>query len=147
MRRILIVWALFAALVSAAPAQHAPLAGLDYVNRALREFEHPGLALAIVKNDSVVYAKGFGVRKLGDPAPVDPHTLFAIGSSSKAFTGLAMAMLVDSGKVRWDEPMATYLPGFQLSEPYCGPVRQVRARCRAPGSMSPCERRRVTDAA
>ena len=70
-----------------AAAQEATLNGFDdYVNKALKDWELPGLAIAIVKNDKIVYAKGFGVRKLGDPAPVDEKTLFAIGSSSKAFT-------------------------------------------------------------
>src|SRR5688572_31624746 len=86
-------------------AQEAPLNGFDdYVNKALREWEVPGLALAIVKDDRIVLAKGYGVRKLGDPAPVNERTLFAIGSSSKAFTAASVAMLVDEGKLKWDDP-------------------------------------------
>src|SRR5262249_41530093 len=74
----------------------------DYVNKALKDWEVPGVAIAIVKNDQVVFAKGYGVRKIGDPTPVNEKTLFAIGSSSKAFTAASMAMLVDEGKVKWD---------------------------------------------
>ena len=73
-----------------ASAQEAPLNEFDdYVNKALREWEVPGLAIAIVKDDRIVLAKGYGVRKLGDPTPVSERTLFAIGSSSKAFTAAA----------------------------------------------------------
>ncbi|MHB1328495.1 MAG: serine hydrolase domain-containing protein, partial [Gemmatimonadales bacterium] len=110
-------------LTSAAAAQRAvtraPLEGFDqYVTNAIRELEHAGIAIAVVKNDSIVYAKGFGVREIGKPAPVDANTIFAIGSSTKAFAGLSVAMMVDEGKMSWDEPVATYLPGFRLYDPY-----------------------------
>ena len=78
----------------------------------------PGLAIAIVKDDRIVLAKGYGVKKLGDPAPVNENTLFAIGSSSKAFTAAGIAMLVDEGKLKWDDPVTKYLPGFELYDPY-----------------------------
>ncbi|MGH9914387.1 MAG: serine hydrolase, partial [Pyrinomonadaceae bacterium] len=68
--------------------------------------------------DQVVFAKGYGVRKLGDPTPVNERTLFAIGSSSKAFTATLIAMLVDQDKIKWDDPATKYLPGFQLFDPY-----------------------------
>lgn len=109
------------ALASVARAQ-APdprLAGLDaYVEKAMKAWEVPGLALAIVKNDSVIYLKGYGVRELGKPEAVTPRTLFAIGSTSKAFTAALMAMLVDSGKVKWDDHVTQHLPWFQLYDPY-----------------------------
>lgn len=102
-----------------AHGQDAPLQGFDdYVNKALREWEVPGLAIAIVKDDRIVLAKGYGVRKLGDPTPVTERTVFAIGSSSKAFTAAAIAMLVDEGKLKWDDPVTKYLPDFQLYDPY-----------------------------
>ena len=110
-----------------AGAQEATLNGFDdYVNKALKDWELPGLAIAIVKNDKIVYAKGFGVRKLGDPAPVDEKTLFAIGSSSKAFTAAGIAMLVDEGKIKLDDPVTKYLPGFQLFDPYV--TREITVR-------------------
>jgi CubicO group peptidase (beta-lactamase class C family) len=100
-----------------APA--APLAGLDaYVTQAMRDWEVPGLAIAVVKDDSVVYARGFGVRELGKDDPVDVNTVFIAASTTKAFTAALMAMLVDSGRVRWDAPVTTYLPGFQLFDPW-----------------------------
>jgi CubicO group peptidase (beta-lactamase class C family) len=102
-----------------ARAQEAPLTGFDdYVNKALRDWEVPGVAIAVVKGDQVVFAKGYGVRKLGDPAPVSERTLFAIGSSSKAFTAASVAMLVDEGKLKWDDPATKHLPGFELYDPY-----------------------------
>src|SRR4029077_13965238 len=66
-----------------------------FTARVLKEFEVPGLAVAIVKDGRVVLAKGYGVRKLGEAAPVDENTLFGIASNTKAFTAAALAMLVD----------------------------------------------------
>jgi CubicO group peptidase (beta-lactamase class C family) len=105
--------------VQAVAAQHAPGADFDeYVNKAIKDWGVPGVAIAIVKDDRIVYAKGFGVRELNKSAPVDEHTLFAIGSSSKAFTAASVAMLVDEGKLKWDDPATKHLPGFQLFDPY-----------------------------
>jgi CubicO group peptidase (beta-lactamase class C family) len=107
--------------------QEAPLQGFDeYVNKALKDWEVPGAAIAIVKGDKVVLAKGYGVRKLGDPTPVDERTIFAIGSSSKAFTAAALAILVDEGKIKWDDPVTKYLPGFELYDPYASKEMTVR---------------------
>ena len=107
------------AIAQIAVAQNGSLTGLDdYVNKAMKEWEVPGVAIAIIKGDQVILAKGYGVRKLGDPAPVDERTLFAIGSSSKAFTAASVAMLVDEGKVKWDDPVTKYLPGFEMYDPY-----------------------------
>lgn len=89
-----------------------------YVEKAMKDWEVPGLAIAVVKDDRIVFAKGYGVRELGGTAAVNEQTLFAIGSSSKAFTAAAVAMLVDEGRVKWDDPVTKYLPGFQLFDPY-----------------------------
>lgn len=97
----------------------APEPGFDeYVTNAMKEWEVPGLAIAIVKDDRVVFAKGYGVRELGATAAVNEQTLFAIGSSSKAFTAATLALLVDEGKVKWDDPVNKYLPSLQLFDPY-----------------------------
>jgi len=107
--------------------QKEPFPGFDaYVNSALTTWKVPGAAVAIVRNDSIIYAKGYGVREIGKPARVDEHTIFAIGSSSKAFTSAAVAMLVDSGKVSLDAPATAYLPGFQLYDNYA--TREITVR-------------------
>lgn len=101
-----------------AVAQDAPLQGFDdYVNKAIKDWDVPGVAIAVVKDDKIVFAKGYGVREIGKPDRVDERTIFAIGSSSKAFTAAAIAMLVDEGKLKWDDPATKYLPGFQLYDP------------------------------
>ena len=113
--------ALAALGLSAAPlsAQSGALAGYDsYVTQAMRDWKVPGLAIAIVKNDSIVLMKGYGTRTMGKTEPVDEHTMFAIGSSSKAFTATLVAMQVDAGKMRWDDPAAKYLPDLQMYDPY-----------------------------
>ncbi|MBX6363926.1 MAG: serine hydrolase [Gemmatimonadetes bacterium] len=103
---------------SGASAQK-PLQGIDaYVQKAMAAWRVPGMAIAVVKDDSVVFAKGFGVREVGKPDRVDENTLFAIGSSSKAFTVALIGTFVDEGKMRWDDPVTKYLPEFQLSDPY-----------------------------
>jgi CubicO group peptidase (beta-lactamase class C family) len=113
--------------VQVARAQEAPGKEFDdYVNKALKQWEVPGVAIAIVKNDQIVFARGYGLRKLGDSTPVNEKTLFAIGSASKAFTAAAIGMLMDEGKLKWDDPAAKYLPGFQLFDPYASRELTVR---------------------
>jgi CubicO group peptidase (beta-lactamase class C family) len=108
-------------------AQPGPLRGFDaYVTQAIREWEAPGLAVAVVRNDSVVYARGFGVRELGKSDSVTANTLFAVGSTTKAFTSALLGMLVDEGKVRWDDPVTRHLPRFQLYDPYVTREMTVR---------------------
>jgi CubicO group peptidase (beta-lactamase class C family) len=109
---------------AAAPAQTAsasPIAPADldaYVRRVMTSFDVPGLALAVVKDDTVVAAKGYGVRKLGEPAQVDARTLFGIASNTKVFTASAIGLLVEQGKLQWDAPVINYLPWFMLYDPY-----------------------------
>ena len=103
----------------AAPAvpQPPPLAGFDtWVSKAMKEWQAPGFAVAVVKDGEVVFAQGFGVRELGKPQAVDARTLFAIGSTTKAMTAALVGMLVDEKKVEWDAPVTRYLPWFQLKD-------------------------------
>ncbi|HXG92752.1 MAG TPA: serine hydrolase [Blastocatellia bacterium] len=124
---IIIIALLVLAQPLPAPAQESTLNGFDeYVSRALKDWDVPGAAIAIVKNDQIVFAKGYGVRKFGEQTPVDEKTLFAIGSASKAFTAAAIAMLVDEGKMKWDDPAIKHLPGFQLFDPYV--TREITVR-------------------
>jgi CubicO group peptidase (beta-lactamase class C family) len=94
----------------------APFDGI--VGNTMKTFEVPGVAVGVVKDGKLVYAQGFGVRKLGESAPVTPDTLFGIASHTKAFTAAALAILVDEGKLKWDDPVVDHLPHFQMHDPY-----------------------------
>src|SRR5262245_21438263 len=107
-----------AGLVAQTSRRAAP-ADLDqWVARAMKTFDVPGVALTIVKDDAVVVAKGYGVRKLGEQAPVDAGTLFGIASNTKAFTATALGLLVEEKKIEWDAPVIRYLPAFAMWDPY-----------------------------
>ena len=88
------------------------------VARAMKAFQVPGMAVGIIKDGKLVYARGYGVRELGKPAQVDADTLFQIGSNTKAFTAAALALLVDEGKIHWDDKVIDYLPQFRMQDPY-----------------------------
>lgn len=130
-RSHLLLHALLGASLTAAAApvaaQPAPLADLDaYVEREMQAWEVPGLAIAVVKDDSVVFARGYGVRELGGREPVDEHTLFAIASTTKAMTSAGLGMMIDEGRLSWDDPVSRHLPGFQLADPYVSRELTVR---------------------
>jgi len=120
-------WSKFVFLIStvvlstawAAPDASLTASGVDEVaHRAMKAFEVPGMAIGIVKNGKLIYAKGFGVRELGKDSPVTPDTLFQIGSNTKAFTAAALAILVDEGRIHWDDKVIDYLPQFRMFDPY-----------------------------
>ena len=126
-RTILAAGAAVLLTTGAALAQKAPLQGLDaYVEAAMKDWQVPGLAIAVVKDDSVIFARGYGTVELGKSEPVDPNTLFAIASTSKAFTAAALGILVDEGKVGWDDPVRRHLPEFELQDPYV--TREITVR-------------------
>jgi CubicO group peptidase (beta-lactamase class C family) len=126
--RFIPAWIVVGLLLAATVVRaQAPPADLDeYVARTMKTFEVPGISVAIVKDGKVVLAKGYGVRKLGDPAPVDENTLFGIGSNTKAFTAAAMATLVDEGKLSWDDPVYERLKGFEMYDPYVSKEMRIR---------------------
>ena len=112
-----------ASLASAAPTT----TDIDRLaTRTLAEFSVPGLAIGIIKDGKVVLAKGYGVRAQGEAAAVDANTTFAIGSNTKAFTTAALAILVDEGKLHWDDRVIDYLPDFRMWDPYV--TREFRIR-------------------
>ena len=129
-RPMLVFLAACAAALAVSPvarAQPAALEGFDQaVARAVREWQVPGLAVAVVKDGAVLFSKGYGVRELGKPAPVDDHTLFAIGSTTKAMTAALVGMLVDEKKLAWDDPVTRHLPWFALGDPYV--TREITVR-------------------
>ncbi|HMI55618.1 MAG TPA: serine hydrolase [Gemmatimonadaceae bacterium] len=90
----------------------------QYIEKARRDWEVPGLAIVVVRNDSVLAAKGYGVRELGKPDRVDANTVFNIASLTKSFTAAAAATVVDQGKVSWDTPVHQLLPEYVLSDPW-----------------------------
>jgi len=120
--------AVAAALCFSSAIAAAPTAGdIDRLaTRTLQEFSVPGLAIGIIKDGKVVLAKGYGVREQGGSAAVDANTLFAIGSNTKAFTTAALAILVDEGKLHWDDRVIDYLPDFRMWDPYV--TREFRIR-------------------
>jgi len=115
-RSVLPCLLLILALSGVASAQPPDLD--QWVARAMQTFEVPGIGLTIVKGDATPLAKGYGVRKLGEPAPVDAGTLFGIASNTKAFTATALGLLVEEHKIEWDAPVVRYLPGFAMWDPF-----------------------------
>lgn len=110
---LLIVWPFFL------PAQQISETRVDsIVMRTLRAFDVPGIAVGIVKDGRIVLEKGYGVRSLNSRLPVDGNTLFGIASNSKAFTAAALGILVDEGKLKWDDRVIDYIPEFRLYDPY-----------------------------
>lgn len=98
----------------------------DYANTVMTTWKGPGMAIAVVKDDKLVFQKGYGTRELGKNAPVDQNTVFAIASNSKAFTTAAIAILVDEKKLAWDDKVAKYLPDFQMYDPWVTSELTVR---------------------
>jgi CubicO group peptidase (beta-lactamase class C family) len=98
-----------------------------YVKQAMAAWpDQPAVGVAVVRDGQSVLTRGYGVKEMGRPDRADEHTLFAIASNSKNVTAACLAMLVDEGRVKWDEPVKTYLPGFRLSDPYIGEHITVR---------------------
>ena len=97
-----------------------------FVRDALAAYGVPGAAVAVVLDDQVVLARGYGVRRLGEPGPVDEHTIFELGSNSKVFTAAALGTVVDQGVLGWDDAVIDHLPEFALFDPY--PTRYCTVR-------------------
>ena len=97
-----------------------------YVAQSARDWRVPGMAIAVVHGDSLVFARGYGVRKVGASDPVNEHTRFAVGSTTKAMTAAGLAMLADEGKLRLDDRVIDHIPEFQLSDPWV--TREVTIR-------------------
>jgi len=123
MRQFLAVLLLVLPGISAA----APPRGFDArVEAVMKQQGVPGAAVAIVEDGKVTLARGYGVRRLDSAEAVEADTLFQIGSASKAFTAAALAILVDEGKIRWDDPVIDHLPGFRMYDPWV--TREITIR-------------------
>lgn len=128
-RRIVVLF--FLLLPAAFPppvcGQEVDLDALDrWIESVLEDWATPGLAVGIVYGDSLIFARGYGVRRLGNPEPVDAHTRFAVASNTKAFTAAVIGSLVEEGALGWDDRVIDHLPGFQMSDPWV--TREIRIR-------------------
>jgi CubicO group peptidase (beta-lactamase class C family) len=90
----------------------------DTIERAMKEFQVPGMAVSVVYDGEVFYSAGHGLVEVGRKKAVDDQTLFQIASVSKAFTAATLALLVDDGKLDWDDPVIDYLPEFRMQDPW-----------------------------
>jgi CubicO group peptidase (beta-lactamase class C family) len=120
---------LLAAVLLALPvlAAAAPPKGFDTrVESVMQDSGVPGAWVSIVEDGAVTHARGYGVRALGSPEPVDADTLFQIGSTTKAFTAAALAILVEDGKLGWDDQVIDHLPGFRMYDPWV--TREITLR-------------------
>jgi CubicO group peptidase (beta-lactamase class C family) len=97
-----------------------------YVNRALKDWQIPGVAVCVVKNGKVVLMKGYGVKETGTTDQVDENTLFMIGSNTKAFTATALAMLEAEKKLSLDDKVQQWLPDFKLYDPWVAKEANIR---------------------
>ena len=94
--------------------------------KAIKQWDIPGMSVGIVKNDTIALLKGYGITDVTNPQKVDENTIFAIASNTKTFTSTAIAMLVEEGKLNWDDKVADYLPYFRLYDPYVTQYMTVR---------------------
>ncbi len=100
-------------------SQQIQLDPLDLqIHQIINDFEIPGLSIGIVRNDSIIFSKGYGNLEVHKERKVDENTIFGIGSISKSFTALTLGILVDEGKIDWDDKVKEYLPYFELYAPY-----------------------------
>lgn len=123
---LLLTLAASSALAEPAAGQ-SPLDGLEpYLESQRVAAGVPGLAVAVVHRDSVILLRGFGVRRIGRPESVDPHTVFEIASSTKAFTAAGLGLLVAERRLRWDDPVIDHVPEFRVADPHLTAAITVR---------------------
>lgn len=107
--------------------QAGPPAGIGDRVETLREhFGAPGVSIAIVEDGKTTVSRGWGVRKLGEPEPIDARTIFQTGSTGKAMTAAALAILVDEGRIGWDDPVVDHMPWFRMHDPWV--TREITIR-------------------
>jgi CubicO group peptidase (beta-lactamase class C family) len=119
-RRVVCVLAVFSLLAPASASGHEPTSEeMDALaKRAMEAFQTPGISIGVVKDGELIYARGHGVREIGRPEPVDADTIFQIASLTKAFTAASLGLLVDEGKLDWDDPVIDFLPEFRMYDPW-----------------------------
>ena len=97
-----------------------------YVEQAVADWNATGLAVAVIRGQELLFARGYGVVELGRPDAVDPDTLFSIGSTTKAMTAATLGILVDEGKLAWDDPVRRHIPEFEVKDPWVSEHLTVR---------------------
>ncbi|BDC48428.1 hypothetical protein F183_A07440 [Bryobacterales bacterium F-183] len=117
---------LLPALLLTTVAQVDPAVVDKLARESMQAWKAPGVAIAIVDPTRTIYQQGYGVKTLGKPDPVTPKTVFAIASTTKAFTATLIGMLVDEGKLDWDDPVRKHLPDFRLADPSASELVTVR---------------------
>lgn len=117
--KLLLLFSIFSVLTLNLFAQPLTSDQIDaLVEKTMKTFDVPGIAVAVVKDGKIIHEKGYGVRSLNTMQNVDAHTLFGIASNSKAFTVMALGILADEGKLKWDDRVTDYIPEFKLYNPY-----------------------------
>lgn len=124
MKYLLPLCLLFSPCLAAQPLSSAEIDSI--AGLALKTFDVPGIAVAVIKDGKIVHSRGYGVRSLRTRQPVDENTLFGIASNSKAFTAAALGILVDEGKLNWDDPVRKYIPEFKLYSPFVTEAFTIR---------------------
>ena len=110
---------LFALIISASLSAQIKDRKLDKViQNSLETFDVPGISVGIIKDGEIVYAEGHGVRSLKNNQPMTKETLVGIASNSKGFTCFSLAMLVDEGKINWDDKVRKYIPEFKMPDAF-----------------------------
>jgi len=118
MNRVILLFVFFLSVIFFASSQNVDFEKLDsYFSKAAKEWGIPGMSVGIVKDGEIVFSKGYGVLEVGKPKKPDGNTLYAIASNSKAFTSSMIAMLVQEGKLKWDDKVQKYLPWFEMYDP------------------------------
>jgi CubicO group peptidase (beta-lactamase class C family) len=119
MKRIIFLFIVFLSVEITVQSQNIDFEKLDaYFEKASIDWGIPGMSVGIVKDGEIVFSKGYGVLEIGKPEKPDGNTLYAIASNSKAFTSAIIAMLVQEGKLNWDDKVQKYLPYFELYDPF-----------------------------
>ena len=118
-RALLVFGLVFACAAQAKqPVQPTPAAIDAAVRATIERYQLPGIAVGVIENGKVVYARGYGETVAGSGDPVTTQTLFKIASNSKAMTAAVLARLVQQGKLRWDDPVIKHLPQFAMHDPW-----------------------------
>jgi len=118
MKRMLLCAWVIVAIITTTSAQMSSTAIDSLAEKVRVTFDVPGIAVAVIKDDKIIHARGYGVRSLAGTDKVNENTLFGIASNSKAFTAAALGMLIDEGKLHWDDKVTQYIPEFKLYDPY-----------------------------